>query len=143
MPSRHSRMSDDLATCWRFRRAELTLCSGSDNSLARGCNRLELRPQSLVTLRSDDPPNPCFTRLRDTDSIVLWIGVGAAEQLLLAWVVHLLKFSGSRAQVSVVQFTRAGKRNMDVWRLGLLNPDQIEHHPPVEQLSSEAIAELE
>jgi Domain of unknown function (DUF1835) len=55
--------------------------------------------------------------LRDTDSLVLWLGVGAAEQLLLAWVVHLLKFSGSRAQVSVVQFTRVGRHNMDVWGL--------------------------
>jgi len=26
-------------------------------------------------------------RLRDADSIVLWIGIGVAEQLLLAWVM--------------------------------------------------------
>jgi Domain of unknown function (DUF1835) len=45
---------------------------------------------------SDDPQPSVFNgdflanalTLRDTDSIVLWIGVGAAEQLLLAWVVH-------------------------------------------------------
>ena len=80
--------------------------------------------------------------LRDADSIVVWIGIGLAEQLLLAWIVHLLRFSGSQAQVSVVQFTRAGKRNMDVWGLGLLNPEQIREHPPIEPLTADALTEL-
>jgi hypothetical protein len=32
---------------------------------------------------------------------------------------------------------------MDVWGLGLLNPEQIEHHPPIERLCAETISELE
>jgi hypothetical protein len=67
--------------------------------------------------------------LQDADSVVVWLGIGVAEQLLLAWVVRLIGFSGSQAQVSVVQFTRVGKRDMDVWGLGLLPPDQIQEHP--------------
>jgi hypothetical protein len=81
--------------------------------------------------------------LRDTDSLVLWLGVGVAEQLLLAWTVHLLKFSGCRAQISIVQFTRAGRHDMDVWGLGLLKPELIARHPPIEPLSTAAISELE
>ncbi len=80
--------------------------------------------------------------LKDADSVVVWIGIGVAEQLLLAWVVHLLEFSGPQTRVSVIQFTRVGRRNMDVWGLGLLNPDQIKEHPPIEPLSADARTEL-
>src|SRR5882757_228573 len=81
--------------------------------------------------------------LQGTDSIVVWIGIGLAEQLLLAWIVHLLRLTGSRARVSVVQFTRVGKRDMDVWGLGLLNPDLIREHPPIELLTADALTELD
>ncbi len=47
--------------------------------------------------------------LRLADSITVWLGVGAAEQLLLAWIAQLLKFTRSRAKLSVVQYTG------DVW----------------------------
>lgn len=51
-----------------------------------------------------------YRAFSEADSIVLWIGVGAAEQLLLAWMVQLLKLIGAQAQLRVVQFTR-GKYN--------------------------------
>jgi hypothetical protein len=79
--------------------------------------------------------------LRDADSIVLWLGVGAAEQLLLAWVAQLLKIVNSRARVQLVQFTR--ERYANAWALGLLNPKQIREHPPAEYLSAGTILELE
>lgn len=75
------------------------------------------------------------------DSVVLWLGVGAAEQLLLAWIVQLLKLIGSRTQLRVVQFTR--ERYPNAWALGLLNPKQITQHPPDAPLSAETIFELE
>jgi hypothetical protein len=81
--------------------------------------------------------------LRELDSIVVWVGVGVAEQLLLPWIVKLLKLIGSQAQVHVVQFTRTGKHNADVWGLGLLSPDQFKQHPPIERVSAEAVFELE
>ena len=80
-------------------------------------------------------------RLCAVDSIVLWLGAGAAEQLLLAWIVQLLKLIGSRAQVHVVQFTR--EHNVNAWALGLLNPEQIKQHPPAERLSPETVREVE
>jgi hypothetical protein len=79
--------------------------------------------------------------LLEVDSIVLWLGIGTAEQLLLAWIVRLLKLIGSPARVHVVQFTR--EHDVNAWALGLLNPEQIKQHPPAEQLSAETIFELE
>lgn len=104
-----------------------------------------------TVLPGDLPPPSAFNSdflatvlgLQDADSIVVWLGIGLAEQLLLAWVVHLLRFTGSQAQVSVVQFTRVSKRNMGVWGLALLNPDQIQEHPPIESLSADARIELD
>jgi hypothetical protein len=81
--------------------------------------------------------------LREAQSIVLWVGLGAAEQLLLAWTVRLLKLIGSAAQVHVVQFTHLGEHDGEAWGLGLLNPEQIKRHPPSEQLSAETTIELE
>jgi hypothetical protein len=81
--------------------------------------------------------------LREAESIVLWLGLGAAEQLLLAWTVQLLKRIGSDAEVDVVQFTRVGERNASVWGMGLLNPERIRNHPPAERLTPQSIVELE
>jgi hypothetical protein len=58
--------------------------------------------------------------LFEVDSVVLWLGVGVAEQLFLAWIVQLLKLIRSRARLHIVQFTRVGERNTDVWALKLL-----------------------
>ena len=87
--------------------------------------------------------------LQNADSIVLWLGIGAGEQLLLAWTVKLLKLIGSQAQLRVVQFTHAGKHkipawaNAPAWGVGLLNPEQIKHHPPATLVPAAAILELE
>ncbi|HEY1214465.1 MAG TPA: DUF1835 domain-containing protein, partial [Bryobacteraceae bacterium] len=83
-----------------------------------------------------------ISSIDETDSLVFWLGTGIAEQLMLAWSMHLLRLVRSRAKVSVVQFIRV-KDRMDVWGLGLLNPDQIANHPPIEPLSCDAIQELQ
>jgi hypothetical protein len=81
--------------------------------------------------------------LRDADSIVLWLGVGAAEQLLLVWMVQLLKLINAGNRLNVIQFTRIGYRDQDVWGVGLLNAEQIKAHPAAEQPSLEAVSELD
>ncbi len=81
--------------------------------------------------------------LRKADSIVLWVGLGAAEQLLLAWLVKLLKRIESPAQLQVVQFTRAGTYNSEVWAMGLMKPDVLKCHPPAQPVSAERLDELE
>jgi hypothetical protein len=80
--------------------------------------------------------------LRDADSIVIWLALCASEQLFLAWLIQALKLLHCRARVSVIQFTRT-PRNMDAWGMGLLHPEHISAHPPIVELSGEAISELE
>lgn len=84
-------------------------------------------------------------RLRTADSIVLWVGLGSAEQLLLAWTVQLLKLTGGETygRLSVVQFTRIEDRGQDVWGVGLLNTEQIGAHPAPELLAPDAVSELD
>ena len=81
--------------------------------------------------------------LRALDSIVVWVGTGVAEQLLLAWMVQLLKLVGSQAQLHVIQFTHTGKHNFDAWGLGLLNLEALKTHPPAEPISAAMLVELE
>jgi len=86
-----------------------------------------------------------LARLRDADSIVLWLGIGSAEQLLLVWMVQLL----ARIDVdvakraSLIQFPRPGDRNQEVWSIGLLNAGQIRAHPASEPLLPDAVSELD
>jgi hypothetical protein len=116
----------------------------------------ELREAYWDSVASSDDDRP-FNRdvlanseaLRNADSVMLWLGIGAAEQLLLAWTVKLLKLIGSQAQLHVVQFTVFGKHkipawaNAPAWGVGLLNPEQIKHHPPATLVPAAAILELE
>ena len=81
--------------------------------------------------------------LRDADSIVLWLGIGAAEQLLFAWMVQYLKLIDSGAELQVIQFDHVGNARWPVWGTGLLNPDRMRQHPPAETVSAQTIAELE
>ena len=81
--------------------------------------------------------------LRDADSIVLWLGMGAAEQLMFAWMVQYLKLIGSRAQLHSIQFEHVGNAHWPIWGTGLLEPDQMRHHPPAEPVSAQTIVELE
>jgi hypothetical protein len=81
--------------------------------------------------------------LRDADVIVVWIGLGVAEQLFLAWAVQWLKRIGSQARLDVIQFVTFGSRSTSAWTLGFLNPDMLRQHPPAIELSSQAIAELQ
>ena len=82
--------------------------------------------------------------LRDAESIVLWVGTGLADQLLLAWTVGLVQlFEIDPSKFCVIQFVREPLRGLEVWSLGLLNPDQVRGHPPPAPLRADALIELE
>ena len=132
---RHGYRSDIVATMPPFRSIEewARLREAYWDSIASSDERRPFNRDLLANTRA----------LCELDSIVVWVGVGAAEQLLLAWMVKLLKLIGSRAQIQVVQFTRTGRYNADVWGLGLLNPDQLKHHPPAQPVAAETLLELE
>lgn len=86
--------------------------------------------------------NDLFTNtkaLQEAESVVLWLGLGAADQLLLPWFIRFLELIGSRAQISTVQFGQASNAEFDIWSLGLLNVEQMRQHPPIAALSAKAI----
>ena len=83
--------------------------------------------------------------LRGAKTIVLWIGTGLAEQLLLAWVVQLLRIVGvSVSRLGVIQFSRnpVGP-DFEVFGIGLLNPDGLAAHPAVVQISDEDLVRID
>ena len=81
--------------------------------------------------------------LREADSIVLWLGIGAAEQLLFAWMVQFLQLIGSQAKLQLIQFNRVGQHDWEVFGTGLLNVERMRQHPPAELVSAQTLAELE
>ena len=67
---------------------------------------IRLREAYWDSITSGDDEHPFLSHdlltntraLREADSIVLWVWIGAAEQLLLSWMVSLLAHIESRAQ---------------------------------------------
>lgn len=83
--------------------------------------------------------------LRDAATIVLWIGTGVAEQLLLAWVVQLLRLvnvEGTRLRV--IQFSQhRAAPDFEVYSIGLMDVDGLAAHPPALSLGDEALASID
>jgi hypothetical protein len=67
-------------------------------------------------------------RLRGTETITLWLGTGVAEQLLLIWVIALLREMGADAgKCRILQF--AHDRGHEVVAVGVLSPSRFKDHP--------------
>jgi hypothetical protein len=81
--------------------------------------------------------------LNDSDSVVVWAGTNAAEQLMLAFAAHLLSVTRSKAELHVIQFTPRAANDWAAAALGMMNGARMVNHPPIEPLSDEARAELE
>lgn len=83
------------------------------------------------------------SKLRDAEAIVLWIGTGAAEQLLLASMPWFLGRIGVPAEkLNFVQFASAPS-SYPILYVGELNPDRIRAHPQIRALTSVELADLE
>jgi hypothetical protein len=60
-------------------------------------------------------------RLRSAETITLWLGTGLAEQLMLVWVIALLRKLGADAgRCRIVQFNI--ERKHEVVAVGVLDP---------------------
>jgi Domain of unknown function (DUF1835) len=82
--------------------------------------------------------------LREATSILLWIGTGTAEQLLLAWMVQLLRaVDVDPSRLRVIQFAREPTKGFEVVGLGVLNPDQFRAHPADSPLTKQQIGEID
>lgn len=79
-------------------------------------------------------------RLRAAGNITLWIGTGLAEQLLLVWVLGLLRRLGvDPAKLQIVQFDR--DRKYEIVSVGVLNPAQFKDHPHPTKVDDAALQE--
>ncbi len=82
--------------------------------------------------------------LRHAQRIVLWIGTGLSDHLLLAWMVHLLRLLDVPLErADVIQFTHHPRYGREVYGVGLLNPEDIARHPPAVRLGEDALVSLE
>jgi hypothetical protein len=83
-----------------------------------------------------------FKDFKSADEYKLWIGTGLSDQLLLAFLINLIDFHGlDFKKFLVYQFERISDKNFEVQGLGLLNPDQIRHHPSPYKLNEKQIKE--
>src|SRR5215475_5925193 len=82
--------------------------------------------------------------LPKADTIVLWIGTGLAEQLLLVWLLQLLRhLAVDPGRLAIIQYERFGQQRAEVVGIGILNPDQLRAHPTARPLDPAEIAELD
>ena len=110
----------------------------------------DVRESYLRSLEFDGPPlsfaghdRDLLTnrqRLRSAATITLWLGTGLAEQLMLVWVVDLLRRLGADAgRCRIVQFSL--DRHHEVVAVGVLHPSRFKVHPPPTRLTESAIQE--
>jgi hypothetical protein len=113
---------------------------------------LWIRESYLRTLALDDPEISLTgdddhlladpSRLCAADSLLLWIGTTLNEQLLLVWIVQLLRLLGIEMErLRVILFTRDGFG--DVVGVGMCRPDQLRAHPAPEPLTDAALAQID
>jgi hypothetical protein len=92
-----------------------------------------------------DGPSPDLLvnleRLRDAETITVWLGTGLADQLRLAWMTALLPhLEVEPGRLRIVQFDY--ERGWETVHIGVLNPVQIAAHPPPIPLNSSRLDEL-
>jgi len=73
-----------------------------------------------------------FDDFKSADSFKLWIGTGLGDQLLLAFVVHLMDYYGLDIQkLSVYQFEKIQRKHfaIEAWGIALLRTEEVKNHP--------------
>lgn len=81
-----------------------------------------------------------FEDVKSADDYRLWIGTGLSDQLFLAFVINLIDFHGLDFQkLLVYQFERISDKRSEVQGLGLLDPEQIRHHPSPYKLNEKQL----
>ena len=80
----------------------------------------------------------------EAESVTIWVGTGLAEQLLLAWTPQFFRLVGIDLQkLRVIQFSNDPSTGEEIQSVGILNPNQLEAHPPAAFLEGDALASLD
>lgn len=100
-----------------------------------------LRPDDGSAYEEDD--RDVLTRrerFRGARTITLWLGTGLGEQLMLLWVVALLRRLGINPdKCRIVQYNL--ERGHEVVSIGVLDPSRFKEHPRPTRLEETAIEE--
>jgi hypothetical protein len=79
----------------------------------------------------------------DADEIILWVGTGLDDQIVVAWLPSFLRAVGVRpGELKVVQWQR-NSRDVEIASLGMLDPTEFVAAPPSRALTEENLAELD
>lgn len=115
-----------------------TLASLDDWRDVRATYVRSLDIEGLLSVDQDRDVFANRERLRSAGTITLWLGTGLAEQLMLVWVVALLRrLEVDAGRCRVVQFNL--DRKYDIVAVGALNPSQFKEHPEPTRLDEDAI----
>ena len=83
-----------------------------------------------------------FDDFKSADSFKLWIGTGLGDQLLLAFVVHLMGYYGLDMQkLEVYQFEKIQRKHfaIEAWGIALLRTEEVQNHPSAYVLTSKEV----
>ena len=73
-----------------------------------------------------------FDDFKSAESFKLWIGTGLGDQLLLAFVVHLMGYYGlDMEKLEVYQFEKIQRKHfaIEAWGIALLRTEEVRNHP--------------
>ena len=83
-------------------------------------------------------------RVREANSVTLWIGTGLAEQLLLTWIVQLFRVLRiDPKKLRIIQFSHDAISGDEIQSVGILKPEALCSHPPPFSLDQAAIDSLD
>lgn len=100
-----------------------------------------ITPEEEEWARKDILDNP--HRLAEADEVILWVGMGLGDQLLLAWLPQLLRRVGADVErLKVVQFERHPSGN-PLPTLGVLDAAQYRNAPPARAITEAELNALD
>lgn len=84
-----------------------------------------------------------FDDFKSAEQYKLWIGTSLGDQLLLAFVVHLIDYYGLNIEkLSVYQFEKIQRKHFEIeaWGVALLRAEEVKNHPSSYVLTDKEIA---
>jgi len=80
-------------------------------------------------------------RVREADSITVWLGTGLAEQMLFIWLPQFLRLLGVEPErLRIIQFVNDPDSGREIISVGELSPEKIKQHPPAIPIDSDSLA---
>ena len=80
-------------------------------------------------------------RVREADSITVWIGTGLSDQMLFIWLPQFLRVLGVEPErLRIIQFANDPVSGREIISVGELSPEKIKQHPPAIPIDADSLA---